>query len=130
MYNASFCAPCRTDAFVWCLAPLDQRGTSNYSATSVQAIPHDDARSDEVRALRDDTGRLESGGSIVYMGSMPDLQSSEITAISYRSPLLATGLGTGKIYLWRCGDLRACLALTYRPIRIPNIALEPSPPMI
>lgn len=36
-----------------------------------------------------------------YLGSMPDLHSSEVTAIGVREPLLATGLANGRIFLWR-----------------------------
>lgn len=43
----------------------------------------------------------EVGERYQYLGSMPDLHSSEVTAISVREPLLATGLANGRIFLWR-----------------------------
>lgn len=52
-------------------------------------------------AVTSEADKAQGVGDLTYLGSMPDLQSSGITALSYRSPLLATGLGNGKIFLWR-----------------------------
>ncbi|CAM9177663.1 unnamed protein product, partial [Ectocarpus fasciculatus] len=43
-----------------------------------------------------------------YLGSMPDLHSSEVTAIGVREPLLATGLASGRIFLWRINASSSC----------------------
>lgn len=79
----------RTEAFLWRL-PLPQE-----TATLTRKIPapyHEAAGA---------TWRAEGAEQYQYLGSMPDLHSSEVTAISVREPLLATGLANGRIFLWR-----------------------------
>lgn len=79
---------CSTDVFLWqILSPQEKSpGTSKL---------FDDV--DDVSGTSQDG----SNGCYKYLGSIFDLQSCEITALSVRSPLLATGLANGKIVLWR-----------------------------
>jgi len=68
-------SPCRTEAFFWRL-PLREENQAGLPGPT-------------------------EGGRYQYLGSMPDLHSTEVTAISVKEPLLATGLANGRIFLWR-----------------------------
>eukprot|EP00903_Cladosiphon_okamuranus_P010537 g9967.t1 len=81
-----------TEAFLWRL-PLRQ-GTQLFPGNGL--APSDKAG---IASGAEGTGRYE------YLGSIPDLHSSEVTAISVREPLLATGLANGRIFLWRINPL-------------------------
>lgn len=67
-------------------------------------------------AVLDGEGGGAAGGDgekrYAYLGSMPDLQSSELTALAFRAPLLAAGLGNGRITLWRWEKVRSGVCAT------------------
>ncbi|CAB1106295.1 unnamed protein product [Ectocarpus sp. CCAP 1310/34] len=86
-----------TEAFLWRL-PLHQQ-------TSVDVPMRGSVGEVEVPTLPDttrggDANDVFEGRRYQYLGSMPDLHSSEVTAIGVREPLLATGLANGRIFLW------------------------------
>lgn len=90
----------RTDAFLWQLPfPYEPASADTGYSTEADVVPSLD---DTINAggVEGDTWR----GRYLYMGGMPDLHSSEVTALSVKAPLLATGLANGRIFLWRCDD--------------------------
>lgn len=90
----------RTDAYLWRLpSPLDTMLVdTTHGPGDAVGIPN------LVNPMVDDDGgggTTEGGGRYQYVGGLPDLQSSEVTTLSVREPLLATGLADGRIFLWR-----------------------------
>lgn len=92
------CFPDRTEAFLWRLPLPHENPTelcgNNLVEVDIPKLP-DNATHGSTYAGRRVRERYQ------YLGSMPDFHSSEVTAISVRLPLLATGLANGRIFLWR-----------------------------
>lgn len=103
-----------TDAFVWSLPLLPRPRECDYVAENSNmpiGVPCADIATKR-RTKRASPGReelkkcskaeLATVERYAFLGSMTDLHSSVISAISFRLPLLVTGLGNGQIFLWRC----------------------------
>lgn len=95
---ALFCFS-RTDAYVWRLpSPLETKWLeTEQGPVDAVEIPN------LTNPVADDGegGRTTGDGRYKYLGGLPDLQSSAVTTLSVREPLLATGLADGRVFLWR-----------------------------
>ncbi|CBN73996.1 hypothetical protein Esi_0009_0188 [Ectocarpus siliculosus] len=94
-----------TEAFLWRLPPLHQTSgdvpmRGSVGEVEVPTLPN--------TSLGGDANGGFEGRRYQYLGSMPDLHSSEVTAIGVREPLLATGLANGRIFLWRINASSSC----------------------
>lgn len=102
----------RTDAFLWRLPSTP--GIFPMEATPTDQALNHKTFADVIGSSREDED--DGVGRYKYLGDLPDLQSSEVTVLSVRAPLLATGLANGRIFLWRCrcvvdGDIPLCSAM-------------------
>ncbi|CAM9258655.1 unnamed protein product [Ectocarpus sp. 4 AP-2014] len=94
-----------TEAFLWRLPPHQQTSVDvpmrgSVGEVEVPTLPN--------TTLGGDANDVFEGRRYQYLGSMPDLHSSEVTAIGVREPLLATGLANGRIFLWRITAPSSC----------------------
>ena len=88
----------RTDAYLWRLpTPQPTNKAENRGTVDAVEVP----KLSNSMADEDDGDGGMGAGRYKYVGGLPDLQSSEVTTLSVREPLLATGLANGRIFLWR-----------------------------